>query len=131
MRLLRGRSTPASRAIPYPCRCLCRGFVQSTRTTPARRMTLQFLQIRLTDARTFMTVPSRRAPGDAPAREVERRQLDRHLVARGDPHVAEAHRPRDVRHHLVPVVEADAEERVRHRLGNRATDSDGVTLHVP
>jgi hypothetical protein len=38
----------------YPCRCLCRGLLHSTRTTPARRMTLHFLQIVLTDARTFI-----------------------------------------------------------------------------
>ena len=41
--------------MPYPCRCLWRGFVHSTRTTPARRMTLHFLQIVLIDARTFMS----------------------------------------------------------------------------
>jgi hypothetical protein len=35
-------------------RCLCRGFVQITRTTPRRLMTRQFSQILLTLVRTFI-----------------------------------------------------------------------------
>src|SRR5262245_11978960 len=54
MRLLRGRSTPASRAIRYPCLCLCRWFSQITRTTPRRRMTLHLSHTTLTEALTFM-----------------------------------------------------------------------------
>ena len=38
----------------YPCRCLCRGSVQMTLSTPRRRIILQFLQIGLTLGRTFM-----------------------------------------------------------------------------
>lgn len=37
-----------------PWRCLWRGSVQITRTTPLRRMILQLRQIRFTDASTFM-----------------------------------------------------------------------------
>src|SRR5919197_4591760 len=53
-RLLRGMLTPAIRAMPYPCRCLCRGFWQMTSTRPWRRMILHFSHIGLTDGRTFM-----------------------------------------------------------------------------
>ena len=38
----------------YPCRCLCLGFVQITRTTPLRWMTLQLSHIFFTEARTFI-----------------------------------------------------------------------------
>src|SRR5437867_8477322 len=109
MRFLCGRSTPAMRAMarPYPCRCLCRGLGQRTRSTPCRRMTLHFLQIALTDARTFM---SSHPIGDATAGQVERRQLHPHLVTRHDPYVAHAHRPREMSHHAVAVVEIHAEE---------------------
>ncbi len=40
--------------IIHPCRCLCRGFVQITRTTPLRRTILQFSQIRFTELLTFI-----------------------------------------------------------------------------
>src|SRR3954449_12259138 len=45
---------PEMRAMPYPCRCLCRGFEQMTSTAPWRRMILHFSHIGLTDGRTFM-----------------------------------------------------------------------------
>src|SRR5581483_9312598 len=125
-RLLRGRSTPAMRAMPrppYPWRCLWRGFVQSTRTTPARRMTLQFLQIGLTDARTFM--PSLRPCRDAPLREIARPELDRHPVPRRDPHAA-GRGGGD----LMPVVEADLEPRVRAETSDGAARGDRVSLHL-
>src|SRR5438270_13774147 len=83
--------TPAIRAMFYlscrcagplqPWRCLCRGSVQMTRTTPLRRMILQFRQIFFTDANTFMCAslgPER----DPRPRQVVRRELDRQLVAR-------------------------------------------------
>ena len=39
-----------------PCRCLWRGLLQTMKTTPRRRTTLQFSQMRLTLARTFMAL---------------------------------------------------------------------------
>src|SRR5438552_16106304 len=62
MRLLRGRSTPAMRAMAYPCLCLCLGLEQITRTTPLRLISLHCGQIGLTDARTFMTSCSGKNP---------------------------------------------------------------------
>lgn len=46
-----------------PWRCLCRGLVQMTRTTPFRRITLQFSHIRLTLGLTFMVILVSVAPG--------------------------------------------------------------------
>src|SRR4051812_49935014 len=45
---------PEIRAMPYPCRCLWRGFEQMISTARWRRMTLHFSHIGLTDGRTFM-----------------------------------------------------------------------------
>ena len=55
-RLFSGMLMPAMRAmpVPYPCRCLWRGFEQITSTRPWRRMILHFSHIGLTDGRTFM-----------------------------------------------------------------------------
>src|SRR6187549_150682 len=98
MRFVRGRSTPAIRAIAYPCLCLCFALVQITRTTPRRRTTLHLSQIRLTDALTFMSLclpcsvspvledrASVRAvlshlPDDPAARQIPRRELNFNLV---------------------------------------------------
>src|SRR5215207_522517 len=50
----RGRSTPAIRAMIYPCRCLCLGLrLQMIRVTPLRFTTRQCSQIGLTLLRTF------------------------------------------------------------------------------
>jgi hypothetical protein len=44
-------STPLGR---HPCRCLCFGLSQITRTTPLRRTILHFEHILFTEARTFI-----------------------------------------------------------------------------
>src|SRR5436305_3551391 len=44
---------PEMRAKAQPCLCLCRGFEQTTRTRPLRRMILHFSHIGLTEGRTF------------------------------------------------------------------------------
>src|SRR5207344_450511 len=87
-------STPAIRAIGYPCRCLCLGLVQMTITVPWRRMTLQLSQRALTEARTFngssgswrsVVGWSLESVGDAAARQVVGGQLDADTVAGQDP----------------------------------------------
>jgi hypothetical protein len=51
-----------------PWRCLWRGSVQITRTTPLRRMTLQLRHIFLTDAATFIVFSfSTPVPVDVPS----------------------------------------------------------------
>src|SRR5262245_59074742 len=105
-----------SASLVQPCRCLCRGSLQITRTTRFLRTILQLRQIFLTDASTFiygsqlwamgsqLTADSSqrlsfRAEDDPPAREIVRRQLHRDLVARQDPDVVHAHLARDVAEH--------------------------------
>src|SRR5690349_16528276 len=115
-----GMLMPAMRAIwvPQPCRCLWRGSVQITRTTPLRRITLQLRHIFLTDAATFMSssvlfgLSSLRPEHDPRARQVVRRQLDRHLVAGQDADVVHAHLPGDVAEHHMAVLELHAKRGV-------------------
>src|SRR5262245_13102591 len=112
--------------------------------TPPRRTILQCSQIFLTDDRTFTvslpaprTRPRRMPPGaarslvavdDPPARQVVRRQLDRHLVARQDLDEMHPHLARDVGQHLVSVLQLDPEHRVWQRFHHGALDLDTLFL---
>src|SRR5437764_12998659 len=91
-------------------------------------MTLHFLQMALTEARTFIAC-SPHAIRDPTTREVERRELDCDLVARRDPDVAQAHARGDVLQHLVPVFEVHPEHGVGHQLRHRAAHRDRVPIH--
>src|SRR6476659_6789373 len=98
---------------PYPCLCLCLGLSQITRTTPLRRMTLHFGQIRLTDARTFMTSFLLPQPiDDATPGEVVGGKLDEHLVAGQDADEVLPHLAGDVGEDLMLVLELDLEHGV-------------------
>src|ERR1035437_3219001 len=104
-----------------------------TRTTPARRITLHFEQIFLTDVRTTIAfsscVSSSLVPvDDPPAAKVIRAQLHEHLVAGEDPDEVLAHLPGDVSQHLVLVLQLDLEHRVRERFDDRRGHFDGVFL---
>src|SRR5215510_9695803 len=70
-------------ACHHPWRCLWRGLLQITRTTPWRRITLHFSQRRFTEALTFMAVShSLVSVGDSSSRQIIRRQLNLHLISR-------------------------------------------------
>src|SRR5881628_2767246 len=111
---------------PQPCRALWRGFWQMIRVTPRRFTILQCSQRTLTDGRSFLVSALLEAISDAPPREVVRRQLDLHAVARQDADEVHPHLPADVREHLVSVLELDPEHRVGQRLHHRALDLDRV-----
>src|SRR5512147_3133066 len=99
-------STPAIRAIGYPCRCLCFGLVQMTITVPWRRMTLQLSQRALMEALTFNASSSLGSPreagrslqpiGDSTPRQVVRRKLDPDAVPGQDPDEVHPQLARDV-----------------------------------
>src|SRR5712671_2659545 len=119
-----------------PWRCLWRGFLQMIRTTPFRRTTLQLSQILVTDALTFIALPSapRRtrpllvAVDDAPPRQIVGRQLHRHLVSGQDLDEIHPHLARDVRQDAVPVLQLHPEHRIRERLDHRSLDLDAFFL---
>src|ERR1700693_929698 len=148
------KSTPAIRAMTapspraasrdYPCRCLCFGLAQITRTTPRRFTILHLSQIFLTDDRTF--IPCLRSSArehfaeskrlsfetidDSPARQVVRRQFPLHPVARQDANKVLPHLARDMRQHLVLVLELHPEHRVGERLDDRGHHFDGILFGI-
>src|SRR5271156_3518497 len=109
------------------------------RTTPSRRTTLQFLQIFLTEARTFISFFSLYSRGalahpvcDSAAGQVVRRQFYRDLVASQDLDVMHSHLARNMSQHLVPVVERHSEHRIGEGFLNRPLYFDRVAFrHFP
>src|SRR5919204_3646583 len=110
-----------------PWRCLWRGSEQITRTTPLRRTILHLRQIRFTDAITFIR-SSLRSKGDAALRQVVRRHLHRHLVARQDADVVHPHLAGDEGVDRVAVFQLHAEGGVRQVLQHLALHLDDVFL---
>src|SRR5687768_10322571 len=135
-RFSRGISTPAMRAICYPCRCLCLGLVQMTITVPWRRMTLQLSQRALTEALTFNGSSivfvwwwrSLESVGDPAAGQVVRRQLDADPVTGQDPDEIHPEFAADMGEHTVAVLQFDREHRVAERFDHRPFDFDRVLL---
>src|SRR6478672_12005754 len=138
-RFSRGMSTPAMRAIAYPCRCLCFGLVQMTITVPWRRMTLQLSQRALTEALTFNGSSTRacldrqlagllQAVGDSAAGQVVGRKLDPDAVPRQDPDEVHPKLAADVGQDAVAILQLDGEHRVGQRLDDRPFHFDRITF---
>src|SRR5882672_1416075 len=125
---------PAIRAMMsprQPCRCLCRGSEQITRTTPLRLITLHLRHIFLTDAITFMSCSYGhllRPENDPRSREVVWSEFHRHLVARQDADVVHSHLSGDVPENYVAVLQLDAKRRVRKILENLPLHLDNVVF---
>src|SRR5262245_19944584 len=139
-RFSRGMSTPAMRAIGYPCRCLCLGLVQMTITVPWRRMTLQLSQRALTEALTFNGSSTRaccarrgllQPIADAAARQVVGRELDPDPVSRKDPDEVHPELAADVGQDAVAVLKLDGEHRVGKRFDDRSFHFDRISLSHP
>ena len=68
------------------------------------------------------------AVGDTSSGEVVRSEFHLDLVAGENADVVHSHLSRDVRQHLVAVLEFDPEHRVRERLEDRPLEQDGVVF---
>src|SRR5918994_3485553 len=100
-----------------------------TRTTPRRLMTLHRSQMGFTLALTFTALSLCPEPvGDPSPAQVVGAQLHLHPVAGQYTDVVHPHLARDVRQHVVPVLQLDPELRVGQRLGYGAFDLYDVFL---
>lgn len=106
----------------YPCRCLCFGFGQITRTTPWRRTILHLSQILFTDARTFIDVTSlQNLLDDSSPAHVGPRDLHANPIAHQDTDEIPVEPIRNVRNDRpAGLIETDTIERARQHLDNRA-----------
>src|SRR5262245_52785708 len=100
-----------------------------TSVRPRRLITRQRSHIGLTEGRTFISLQLLQSERDPPARQVVRRELDLHPVAGKDADVVLAHLPRDLREHIVPVLELYPEHRAGERLDDLAFDLDLLFLY--
>ena len=131
-RFSRGMSTPAIRAMAYPCLCLCRLLaVQMTMTRPWRRMILHFSHIGFTLGRTFTTTLYLLllvAIGDSPTLEVVGRDLDLHPVTWKDADPVHAHFSGAVGQYFVAVLELHFEHRIGKGLLDHPFEDDRIFL---
>ena len=65
---------------------------------------------------------------DAATTQVVGGELHLDAITRQDPDVVHSHLARDVREHLVPILELDAEHGVGQRFDNRSFHQDRVVL---
>src|SRR5437879_2958660 len=67
---------------------------------------------------------------DSPTRQIVGRELDGHLIARKNANKIFAHLARNMRQHLVLIVQLHPKHRVRQRLDHRGHHLDGVFLRI-
>ena len=107
-----------------PCLCLCFGFSQITMTLPLRLMTLHFSHMGLTLGLTFIVVNLLLAsPGDAAARQIIRRHLNREDSDKVHPELSG-----DVRQDDVAVADINPERRVGQGFDDRALQFDYIVF---
>ena len=112
-----------------PCLCLCFGFSQITMTLPLRLMTLHFSHMGLTLGLTFIVVNLLLAsPGDAAARQIVRRHLNRDLVTGEDSDKVHPELSGDVRQDDVAVADINPERRVGQGFDDRALQFDYIVF---
>lgn len=113
--------------------------MHSTRTTPSRRITLQFGHIFLTDGRTFISfcIPSCEGPQPDPLQSLPNpppgpiplSQLHLDLVTRDEPHVVHCEPVRHMRQDPAAVLDLDPEHTFGQRFDNPATRDLTVRGH--
>src|SRR5215472_17083241 len=137
----------------HPCRCLCRGFLQTTRTTFLLFTILQLSQSRLTEGRTFIPVRPRGQKnatrgellpgafsfhqasllpeGNAAFRQIVRRHLYHNFVAWQDPNERQSHFSGDMRQNAMSIGQLNPEHRIWKQFSYPAFNFDDVfSRHV-
>src|SRR5271155_415979 len=137
MRLFLGSSMPATRAIvrpPSPGAAYGAGWSRGCAPRPGGAPPCSSCKSFLPKRGPSFLNPSARAEqlphpiSDSAAGQIIRRQLDGHFVAGKYLDVVHAHLARDVREHLVSIVEGDAEHRVRQRFLHAALYFNGIAF---
>ena len=98
-------------------------------TLPLRLMTLHFSHMGLTLGLTFIVVNLLLAsPGDAAARQIVRRHLNRNLVTGEDSDKVHPELAGNMRQNGVPAADINGEHRIRQCIGNDALKFDYVVF---
>jgi hypothetical protein len=96
-----------------------------TKMTPLRFTILQFAQIFLTDALTFIDSQYLSvSQDDSSLREIVWAHLERHAITRQEADIMYAHTARNMSQNLVPVIKTDAESSTGKRFEHFALYPD-------
>ena len=138
----------------HPCRCLCRGFLQTTRTTFLLFTILQLSQSRLTEGRTFIPVSSSGDKKTQPAKsysqershsnqtsllpegyaafcQIVRRHLYHNFVTWQDPNEMQSHFSGDMCQNAMSIGQLNPKHRIWKQFNYPAFNFDDVfSRHV-